>query len=113
MNKGICAATGELVGLINSDDWYEPIAVETAVAVYQETAYDMFYADINLIKEIGYKEISDYLDGSLSYDEMMDKIKQETRRYAKRQITWFKNKMNCVEIINDENAYDKIIPKIK
>ena len=65
--------------------------------------------NINLIKEIGYKEISDYLDGSLSYDEMMDKIKQETRRYAKRQITWFKNKMNCVEINNDENAYYNIV----
>jgi tRNA dimethylallyltransferase len=54
--------------------------------------------DINLIKEIGYKEISDYLDGSLSYDEMIDKIKQETRRYAKRQITWFKrnDKINWI-----------------
>lgn len=64
--------------------------------------------NINLIKEIGYKEISDYLDGLLSYDEMIDKIKQETRRYAKRQITWFKNKMNCVEVNNDENAYDNV-----
>ena len=53
MNKGIRAATGELVGLINSDDWYEPVAVETAATAYRETAYDMFYADINLIKEDG------------------------------------------------------------
>ena len=65
--------------------------------------------NIDLIKEIGYKEISDYLDGLLSYDEMIDKIKQETRRYAKRQITWFKNKMNCIEVNNDENAYDYIV----
>ena len=65
--------------------------------------------NIDLIKEIGYKEISDFLDGLLSYDEMIDKIKQETRRYAKRQITWFKNKMNCVEVNNDENAYDYIV----
>jgi len=65
--------------------------------------------DINKIKEIGYKEINSYLDNLLSYDEMIEKIKQETRRYAKRQITWFKNKMNCVEVINDDNAYDKIV----
>ena len=65
--------------------------------------------NIDLIKEIGYKEISDFLDGLLSYNEMIDKIKQETRRYAKRQITWFKNKMNCVEVNNDENAYDYIV----
>lgn len=53
MNKGICLAKGELVGIINSDDWYEPIAVETAVQAYQEAAYDMFYADINLVKANG------------------------------------------------------------
>ena len=65
--------------------------------------------DINLIKEIGYKEINNYLNDMLSYDEMINKIKQDTRRYAKRQITWFKNKMDCIEIINDENAYDNIV----
>ncbi len=53
MNKGIRMATGELVGMINSDDWYEPIAVETAVAAYAEQPYDLFYADINLIKADG------------------------------------------------------------
>lgn len=53
MNKGIALSSGDLVGIINSDDWYEPIAVETAVSVYKEEAYDMFYADINLIKENG------------------------------------------------------------
>ena len=53
MNKGIRMATGELVGIINSDDWYEPIAVETAVAAYEEDPYDLFYADINLIKANG------------------------------------------------------------
>lgn len=53
MNKGIRKASGELVGMINSDDWYEPIAVETAVAAYQEEPYDLFYADINLIRPDG------------------------------------------------------------
>lgn len=53
MNKGIRLATGELVGLINSDDWYEPNAVSTAVQAYEQEAYDMFYADINLIKADG------------------------------------------------------------
>ena len=53
MNKGIRLATGVLIGIINSDDWYEPIAVETAVNTYQEEPYDMFYADINLVKANG------------------------------------------------------------
>lgn len=53
MNKGIGLATGKLVGIINSDDWYEPIAVETAVQAYEEEGYDLFYADINLIRADG------------------------------------------------------------
>jgi tRNA dimethylallyltransferase len=39
---------------------------------------------------LGYKEILAYLRGSISYEEAVDTIKRETRRYAKRQITWFK-----------------------
>lgn len=53
MNKGIGLTTGELIGLINSDDWYEPNAVSTAVNAFEEENYDMFYADINLIKSDG------------------------------------------------------------
>ena len=45
---------------------------------------------------LGYKEVVDYINGTLNKDEMIDKVKMETRRYAKRQITWFKkNKQTC------------------
>ena len=53
MNKGIRKTTGELVGLINSGDWYEPQMIETAAKAYEEKTYDIFYADINLVKENG------------------------------------------------------------
>ena len=53
MNKGIAKATGEFVGLINSGDWYEPNMIETAVKAYDEKPYDIFYGDINLIKDNG------------------------------------------------------------
>lgn len=39
---------------------------------------------------LGYKEVKEYIDGVLSKDEMIQKIKMETRRYAKRQLTWFR-----------------------
>ena len=39
---------------------------------------------------LGYKEVVDYIEKRCSYEEMVEKIKQETRRYAKRQVTWFK-----------------------
>ena len=53
MNKGIAKAAGELVGLINSGDFYEPQMIETAVKAYEEKPYDIFYGDINLIKDNG------------------------------------------------------------
>ena len=40
---------------------------------------------------IGYKEIIAYLDGECSLDEAIDTLKQSTRRYAKRQLTWFRH----------------------
>lgn len=45
---------------------------------------------LNSMKGIGYKEVMDYLDGNMTYDELCEMIKQMSRRYAKRQITWFK-----------------------
>jgi glycosyltransferase involved in cell wall biosynthesis len=50
MNKGTQKATGELVGILNSDDWYEPNAIERVVDTYQKTDFDMFYADLRLVK---------------------------------------------------------------
>ena len=39
---------------------------------------------------LGYKEVVEYLEGNITKDEMIDKIKMMTRRYAKRQLTWFR-----------------------
>ena len=44
----------------------------------------------NLVCTIGYKEIISYLDGEATFEEALDKLKQHTRNYAKRQLTWFR-----------------------
>jgi tRNA dimethylallyltransferase len=44
----------------------------------------------NALNTVGYSEIFDYMDGVLSLPEAIDKIKQNTRRFAKRQLTWFR-----------------------
>lgn len=53
----------------------------------------------NITDTIGYREIISYLDGELSLDDAKDKLKQNTRNYAKRQLTWFRKneeiKWNC------------------
>ncbi|HWI46619.1 MAG TPA: tRNA (adenosine(37)-N6)-dimethylallyltransferase MiaA, partial [Rummeliibacillus sp.] len=50
--------------------------------------------DVQSIKAIGYKEIYAYLDGRETLDEAIDQLKQNSRRYAKRQLTYFRNKMD-------------------
>lgn len=46
--------------------------------------------DMNSMKGIGYKEVMDYLEGTVTFDEMTEILKQSTRHYAKRQLTWFR-----------------------
>lgn len=60
---------------------------------------------------IGYKELKPYLDGKCSIEEAVEKLKMETRRYAKRQLTWFRKneKINWLKI--DENSKEELIEK--
>lgn len=53
MNKGIQLSHGEIVGIINSDDWYEPNAVERMMDTYRKRRFDMFYADLRIVREDG------------------------------------------------------------
>lgn len=57
---------------------------------------------------LGYKEVVQYLNNECSYDEMVETIKQETRRYAKRQLTWFRKNKETVWL-NAENGIEKNI----
>lgn len=57
---------------------------------------------------LGYKEVVSYLENMCTYDEMVEKIKQETRRYAKRQITWFKAIDNIVWLNAEEGTKKNI-----
>ena len=47
------------------------------------------YRDYNALNTVGYKEIFDYLNGTTDLDTAIAMIKQNTRRFAKRQLTWF------------------------
>jgi len=53
---------------------------------------------------LGYKEVKQYFDGELTKEEMIEKIKQESRRYAKRQFTWFRKNKQTIWI----NGQDSI-----
>lgn len=71
------------------------------------------YREFNALKTVGYKELFEYLDGTITLEQAIDKIKQHTRNYAKRQLTWFNNKGDFEVFGPDENekitAYIDII----
>lgn len=62
-----------------------------------------FTRELNSMQGIGYKEVMDYLDGAASLDETKEIIKQSSRRYAKRQMTWFRRDTR-VRYISADNA---------
>lgn len=64
-------------------------------------------SDCQSMKAIGYKETAEYIEGKISKDELADLIKKNTRRYAKRQITYFKNCFPNANFV-DANDYDQI-----
>ena len=48
------------------------------------------HQQLNALQTVGYRELFDFIDGKISLDEAVEEIKKNTRRFAKRQITWFK-----------------------
>lgn len=60
--------------------------------------------DMPVCKAIGVKEIWQYLDGQLTKEDMLFELKQATRQYAKRQVTWFKNQVPKATVV--KNPFD-------
>lgn len=57
---------------------------------------------LNALQTVGYSELFDYLDGKISFQRAVELIKQHTRNYAKRQLTWFKADPNVLWIPPNE-----------
>jgi len=62
---------------------------------------------------LGYKIISEHLDGKISYDKMRERISIETWQYARRQITWFKNQTPESIPLNMPASMEKLIDEIR
>jgi tRNA dimethylallyltransferase len=70
---------------------------------------------LNALQTVGYKEIFDYLDGAYNRDEAVRLLKRNTRRYAKRQLTWFKkdgevNWFDPADVNNMIRLVDSVVP---
>lgn len=83
--------------------------VEEVIGLRQK-GYDL---SLNAMNALGYKQVCYYLDGMLTRDDMISEIKRETRRYAKRQLTWFKKDQRIVWVNPEESAdQDSLVKKI-
>ena len=76
-----------------------------------------YYYDKNiktkpLINGIGYKELYNYFDGLCSKEEAVEKIKQNSRHYAKRQYTFLNHQLNVVWFETDYNNFNNTIEKV-
>ncbi len=60
---------------------------------------------------IGHKELQPYIDGKITLDEATENLKRETRRYAKRQLTWFRRNENINWLYADEMSRDELVEK--
>ncbi|MBU4602686.1 tRNA (adenosine(37)-N6)-dimethylallyltransferase MiaA [bacterium] len=70
--------------------------------------------DLNSMQGLGYKQINKHINGVCTKEEAIDLIKIETRHYAKRQMTWFKNKIENIEWIDlEEYDEDEVILRIE
>jgi tRNA dimethylallyltransferase len=82
---GIDISREELISRINrrTDDMMSS-------GLLEEAHTNLAYRHLNALNTVGYKEMFDYLDRKYSLEEAVEKIKINTRRYAKRQMTWFR-----------------------
>ena len=92
------------------------IMVEGGLIEEVKNLYNIYGENLKKINVIGYSEIIDYLKEQITLEEAILQIKQNSRRYAKRQFTWFKNDPDViwfdVEKISEEEILEEILKLI-
>ena len=95
--------------LYNRIDKRVDIMVEDGLIDEVKSLYDRNIRSKAIMTGIGYKELYEYFDGNLTLDEALDLIKQRSRKYAKRQYTWFNNQMDVKWFDVDFNDFNNTI----
>ena len=66
--------------------------------------------EATVTQAIGYKEFAPYFTGAISLEEAANKLRQQTRRYAKRQLSWFRRMPNATTLwVDDYTTYDDLV----
>lgn len=84
------------------------------LGLIEEAKKVLRYPETQASKGIGYKEFQPYFEGHQSLEETVEQIKQNSRRYAKRQLTWFSNRMapRWVDLVQEPDVQTQIILEI-
>ena len=109
---GMGNALVDVLALIDNDILLEELELpKGSMQLIDEVKkiYQKYQSFPTAMQGLGYKEVVEYLEGKISKDDMIEKIKQETRRYAKRQLTWFRKNKQTIWL----DAQDKIQNNIK
>lgn len=93
--------------LYNRIDKRVDIMIENGLIEEVKNITQKFQISNTAVQGLGYKEVIEYLDGKITCEEMIEKLKLETRHYAKRQLTWFKRYKKIIWV-----QYDKALEKI-
>jgi tRNA dimethylallyltransferase len=88
------------------------IMLEEGLLEEVKKLYDQGIKDCQSVLAIGYKELYAYFDGNCSLEEAIETLKRNSRRYAKRQLTWFKNQMEIEWFDMSDGEIDKKIQMI-
>lgn len=87
--------------------------VEEGLLEEVKNLYDRNIRSKSIMTGIGYKELYEYYDGNISLDESLELIKQRSRKYAKRQYTWFNNQMDIKWFNVDFDNFNNTIEEVK
>lgn len=87
--------------------------IENGLLEEAKAFYNQGLKDVQSTQAIGYKELFAYFDGEISLEKAIDDLKKNTRHFAKRQLTWFRNKMDVQWFdVTNEHEYEKNLQKI-
>lgn len=105
----------------NRDELYDRINRRVEIMIAKglvgeaKKVYNKYTEELHKISSIGYKELFMHFDGKITLDEAVEEIKKESRRYAKRQMTWFRKEKDYIicnlSEMSENEALDEILKR--
>lgn len=103
-NVALVGLTMDREQLYNRINKRVDIMMENGLLEEVKRLYESNLREVQSIQAIGYKELYAYFDGIITLEEAIERLKQNSRNYAKRQLTWFRNKLDVTWFDMTDNS---------